>query len=149
MRETRDLLRRRTYLVHKRAELFTHLQILNAQYNLTPFAKKLCYATNREEMKIADAGYTPRIKKRSVSLQALLVGQIRFPRDVRRQAVRDRDFPIFHRGDEAATGAIPLGGTFPDRLCCTWRGSGYDQLYLIERRLDGLQSAYAQRLCSQ
>jgi len=54
MRETRDLLRRRTYLVHKRAELFTHLQILNAQYNLTPFPKKLCYAANREEMKIAE-----------------------------------------------------------------------------------------------
>src|SRR5262249_56616140 len=41
MRETRDLLRRRTYLVRKRAELLTHLQILNAQYNLAPFPKKL------------------------------------------------------------------------------------------------------------
>jgi transposase len=29
MRETRDLLRRRMYLVHKRAELITHLEILN------------------------------------------------------------------------------------------------------------------------
>src|SRR5207302_10757123 len=36
MRETRDLLRRRSYLVRKRAELLTHLQILNAQYNLAP-----------------------------------------------------------------------------------------------------------------
>jgi hypothetical protein len=34
MRETRDLLRRRMYLVHKRAELITHLEILNAQNNL-------------------------------------------------------------------------------------------------------------------
>src|SRR5262249_54525496 len=34
MRETRDLLRRRTYLVRQRAGLMTHLQILNAQYNL-------------------------------------------------------------------------------------------------------------------
>ena len=33
MRETRDLLRRRTYLVRQRAALVTHLQILNAQYN--------------------------------------------------------------------------------------------------------------------
>jgi transposase len=33
MRETRDLLRRRMYLVHKRAELITHLEILNAQNN--------------------------------------------------------------------------------------------------------------------
>lgn len=53
MRETRDLLRRRGYLVHKRAELMTHLQILNAQYNLPPFPKKLGFAANREEMNIA------------------------------------------------------------------------------------------------
>src|SRR5262245_62452210 len=36
MRETRDRLRRRMYLVRKRGELFTHLQILNSQYNLPP-----------------------------------------------------------------------------------------------------------------
>ena len=53
MRETRDLLRRRTYLVRKRAELLTHLQILNAQYNLAPFPKKLSFAANRTEMDIA------------------------------------------------------------------------------------------------
>src|SRR5262249_9190552 len=41
MRETRDLLRRRMYLVHKRAELITHLAIRNAQNNLPPFGKKL------------------------------------------------------------------------------------------------------------
>jgi transposase len=54
MRQTRDLLRRRTYLVRKRAALLTHVQILNAQYNLTPFPKKLSFAANREEMSIAD-----------------------------------------------------------------------------------------------
>src|SRR5436309_3377141 len=54
MRETRDLLRRRTYLVRKRAELFTHLQILNAQYHLAPFPKKLSFAANSEEMKIPE-----------------------------------------------------------------------------------------------
>jgi transposase len=53
MRETRDLLRRRTYLVRKRAELLTHLQILNAQYNLAPYAKRLCVAQNRADLKIA------------------------------------------------------------------------------------------------
>src|ERR1700716_3631079 len=53
MRETRDLLRRRSYLVRKRAELMTHLQILNAQYNLAPFPKKLSFAANRVEMNIA------------------------------------------------------------------------------------------------
>jgi transposase len=53
MRETRDLLRRRTYLVHKRAELITHIQICNAQCNLPPFGKKLIYAKNRAELQVA------------------------------------------------------------------------------------------------
>jgi transposase len=47
MRATRDLLRRRTYLVRKRAELLAHLQMTFLQYNLTPPAQKLCYAANR------------------------------------------------------------------------------------------------------
>jgi hypothetical protein len=34
LRETRDLLRRRMYFVHQRAALITHVQIVNAQYNL-------------------------------------------------------------------------------------------------------------------
>ena len=53
MRETRDLLRRRNYLVRERSALFTHLQILNGQYNLPPFPKKLSFAANRAEMDIA------------------------------------------------------------------------------------------------
>jgi transposase len=53
MRETRDLLRRRNYFVRQRAALFTHLQILNSQYNLPPFPKKLAFAANRAEMGIA------------------------------------------------------------------------------------------------
>ena len=40
--------------MRKRAELFTHLQILNAQYNLAPFPKKLSFAANRDEMKIPE-----------------------------------------------------------------------------------------------
>lgn len=53
MRETRDLLRRRTYLVRQRSGLFTHLQILNSQYNLPPLPKKLSFAQNRQEMDVA------------------------------------------------------------------------------------------------
>ena len=34
MRATRDLLRRRCHLVHKRAELLAHIQNTNSQYNL-------------------------------------------------------------------------------------------------------------------
>ncbi len=65
MRETRDLLRRRNYFVRQRAALMTHLQILNAQYNLPPFPKKLGYAANRQEMNIA-----PRFQDRSVQHSA-------------------------------------------------------------------------------
>ncbi len=63
MRETRDLLRRRTYLVRKRAELLTHLQILNAQYNLAPFPKKLSFAANRVEMDIAARFADPSVQQ--------------------------------------------------------------------------------------
>ena len=63
MRETRDLLRRRTYLVRKRAELLTHLQIRGAQYNLAPFPKKLSFPANRDEMKIAEQFSDPSVHK--------------------------------------------------------------------------------------
>jgi transposase len=67
MRETRDLLRRRCYLVRKRAELMTHLQILNSQYNLPPFPKKLSFAANRQEMNIAQ-----RFRDKSVQKSAAI-----------------------------------------------------------------------------
>src|SRR5262245_34058580 len=44
MRETHDLLRRRTVLVRKRAEPLVHLTNTNSQYNLPPCPKKLAYA---------------------------------------------------------------------------------------------------------
>jgi transposase len=62
MRETRDLLRRRSYLVHKRAELITHLEILNAQNHLPPFGKKLAYAANRAELNIPERFGNPSVK---------------------------------------------------------------------------------------
>ena len=48
-RDTRNLLRRRSFFVRHRAQLITHIQILNAQYNLPPFEKKLTYKGNRTE----------------------------------------------------------------------------------------------------
>ena len=62
MRETRDLLRRRTWLVRHRAGLLTHLQILNAQYNLPPFPKKLGYAANRQDMDVAARFADPSVR---------------------------------------------------------------------------------------
>src|SRR5712691_1185608 len=52
MRETRDLLRRRTFLVRRRAEALVHLTNTNSQYNLPPFPKKLAYAQNRAALDI-------------------------------------------------------------------------------------------------
>jgi transposase len=63
MRETRDLLRRRTWLVRHRAGLLTHLQILNSQYNLPPFPKKLAHAGNRLEMDVAARFTDPSVQK--------------------------------------------------------------------------------------
>jgi transposase len=72
MRETRDLLRRRTYLVRKRAELMTHLQILNSQYYLTPFPKKLAFAANRAEMDIAQRFTAASVQKNAAADLALI-----------------------------------------------------------------------------
>jgi transposase len=72
LRETRDLLRRRMHLVHKRAELITHIQILNAQNNLPEFGKKLIYAKNRAELKIAERFHNPHVRK-SVEVNLALI----------------------------------------------------------------------------
>jgi len=48
MRSTRDLLRRRMHLMRKRAELLSHIQNTNHQYNLPEIGKKIAYKANRE-----------------------------------------------------------------------------------------------------
>jgi Transposase and inactivated derivatives len=48
MRSTRDLLRRRMHLMRKRAELLSHIQNTNSQYNLPEIGKKIAYKGNRE-----------------------------------------------------------------------------------------------------
>jgi transposase len=47
MRSTRDLLRRRLYLARQRAELQTHIQNTNTQYNLPSFEKRIDRRSNR------------------------------------------------------------------------------------------------------
>jgi transposase len=46
-RATRDLLRRRTHLRHKRAELLAHVQNTNSQDTLPEMGKKIAYTANR------------------------------------------------------------------------------------------------------
>jgi transposase len=72
MRETRDLLRRRNYLVHQRAALIAHIQITNAQYNLRPFGKKLIYAKNRAELKVAEHFPDAHVRK-SIALDVAVI----------------------------------------------------------------------------
>ena len=47
MRATRDLLRRRLHLTRTRAELLTHVQQTNWQYNLPELGQKIAYKANR------------------------------------------------------------------------------------------------------
>src|SRR5215470_16000612 len=61
MRATRDLLRRRCHLVHKRGELLAHIQNTNSQYNLTEIEKRLTYKSNRDG--VADHFPDPSVRK--------------------------------------------------------------------------------------
>jgi transposase len=54
LRATRDLLRRRTFLVRQRAQFLTHIQNTNSQYNLPPLTQKLRYAAHRADPDLLD-----------------------------------------------------------------------------------------------
>ena len=70
MRATRDLLRRRMYLMHTRSELLVHIQNTNSQYNLPAFGKKIAYRANRTG--VADSFADPHVRKTiEVDLQLL------------------------------------------------------------------------------
>ena len=48
------------------------MQILNSQYNLTPFRKKLSYAANREELQVADQFPNPSVQQSATADLALI-----------------------------------------------------------------------------
>ena len=50
MRSTRDLLRRRSYLVRQRTELLSHVQTVNNQHNLPALQKRITCEANRAEI---------------------------------------------------------------------------------------------------
>jgi transposase len=50
----------------------THLQILNSQYNLAPFSKKLAYAANRAEMDVAQRFTDPSVQKSAAADLAII-----------------------------------------------------------------------------
>jgi transposase len=50
MRSTRDLMRRRSFFVRKRAELYAHVQMTYHQHNFENPGQKLAYRGNREKL---------------------------------------------------------------------------------------------------
>jgi transposase len=70
MRATRDLLRRRMHLTRKRAELLTHIQQTNSQYNLPEIGKKLAYKANRDG--VAERFADPAVQK-SIEVDLALI----------------------------------------------------------------------------
>jgi transposase len=71
MRATRDLLRRRIHFMRKRAELLTHVQNTNSQYNLPAIGKKIAYKANRDG--VAERFSDPAVHK-SIEVDLALVG---------------------------------------------------------------------------
>ena len=71
MRATRDLLRRRMHLAHKRGELLAHVQNTNSQYNLPAIGKKIAYKANRDG--VAERFADPAVQK-SIEVDLALVG---------------------------------------------------------------------------
>jgi transposase len=70
MRATRDLLRRRMHLMRKRAELLTHIQNTNSQYNLPEIGKKIAYKANRDG--VAERFPDPAVQK-SIEVDLALI----------------------------------------------------------------------------
>jgi transposase len=97
MRETRDLLRRRLYLVRQRAALLTHVRIVNHQYNLPPLPKRLSGVTACAELKLAERFGDP-VVRQNVAVDLALADQLaRVIRDLERSLVRTAQV------DDAAT----------------------------------------------
>src|SRR6266699_6882222 len=61
MRATRDLLRRRMHLAHKRGELLAPVQNTNSQYNLPALGKNIAYKANRDG--VAERFSDPAVQK--------------------------------------------------------------------------------------
>ena len=70
MRATRDLLRRRMHLAHKRGELLAHVQNTNSQYNLPAIGKNIAYKANRDG--VAERFADPAVQK-SIEVDLALI----------------------------------------------------------------------------
>ena len=73
MRSTRDLLRRRTYLVRRRADLLAHIQNTNSQYNLPEFGKKIARKMHRQGL--SEAFHDTQVQ-RSIAIDVELIDHL-------------------------------------------------------------------------
>jgi len=103
MRASRDLLRRRIHLVRKRAELLTHVQQTNRQYNLPEIGKNIAYKTNRPG--VAERFADPAVQK-SVEVDLALI-------DYYDQLLRDLELAIVQTAKQHDANTLYLLQTVP------------------------------------
>jgi transposase len=103
MRATRDLLRRRMYLTRKRAELLTHVQQTNCQYNLPDIGKKIAYKANR--VGVAERFPDPAVQK-SIEVDLALI-------DYYDQLLRDLELAIVTTAKQHDANTLYLLQTVP------------------------------------
>jgi transposase len=103
MRATRDLLRRRMHLTRKRAELLTHIQQTNSQYNLPEIGKKIAYKSNRTG--VAERFPDPAVQK-SIEVDLALI-------DYYDQLLRDLELAIVQTAKQHDANTLYLLQTVP------------------------------------
>jgi transposase len=103
MRATRALLRRRIHLMRKRAELLTHIQHTNSQYNLLEIGNKIASKTNRPG--VAERFADPAVQK-SVEVDLAL-------RDYYDQLLRDLELAIGKTAQQHDANTLYLLQTVP------------------------------------
>jgi transposase len=103
MRATRDLLRRRMSLTRKRAELLTHVQNTNSQYNLPAIGKKIAYKANRDG--VAERFPDPAVQK-SIDVDLTLIGHYD-------ELLRDLELDLVTAAKQHGANALYLLRTVP------------------------------------
>jgi transposase len=103
MRATRDLLRRRMSLTRKRAELLTHVQNTNSQYNLPAIGKKIAYKANRDG--VAERFPDPTVQK-SIDVDLTLIGHYD-------ELLRDLELDLVTAAKQHGANALYLLRTVP------------------------------------
>jgi transposase len=103
MRATRDLLRRRVHLMRKRAELLTHIQQTNSQYNLPEIGKKIAYKANRDG--VAERFPDPAVQK-SIEVDLALIGHYD-------QLLRDMELSVLKTAKQHDANTLYLLRTVP------------------------------------